>query len=178
MKVIVGLGNPGGKYEKSRHNIGFMFLDFLNKENQIWKFNKRFNALIIEQGNVILLKPMTFMNNSGQSVRAILDYYNFLPKKLKLFLSKDADLSEILTVVHDDLDIDFPKFKKSVNASSAGHNGVESIIRHLKTKNFNRIRLGINNDFRKSIPGDKFVLQSFSKDELDKIDSIFSEIAI
>ena len=178
MKIIVGLGNPGEKYQKTRHNVGFMFLDFLAGEGVDWKMEKKFNALILEQGDRVFIKPQTFMNNSGMTVRAFMDYYKLLPKKLGLFTKKDVDLSEVLTIVHDDLDIDFGKHKQSINAGSAGHNGVESIIRHLKTKNFKRIRLGIKNEFKGNVPGDKFVLQTFSRDELDSLESIFQKIII
>lgn len=178
MKIIVGLGNPGEKYQKTRHNVGFMFLDFLAGEGADWKMEKKFNALILEQGNRILIKPQVFMNNSGMAVRAFMDYYKLLPKKLGLFTKKDVDLSGILTIIHDDLDIDFSKLKQSINAGSAGHNGIESIIRHLKTKNFKRIRLGIRNEFKDNISGEKFVLQNFSKDELDNLENIFQKIEI
>jgi peptidyl-tRNA hydrolase, PTH1 family len=174
MKVVVGLGNPGEKYKNTRHNFGFLFLDFLSKEN--WDYNKKFNADISEQGLLTLIKPMTFMNNSGQAVRSFFDYYKILPKKLGFFVNKNSDLNDQLIVVHDDLDIDFGKYKISKNISSAGHKGVESIINNLKTKNFTRIRLGIKNDKRSIIPGHKFVLQNFSEDEKGFLDNIFKEI--
>ncbi|MDD3711751.1 MAG: aminoacyl-tRNA hydrolase [Patescibacteria group bacterium] len=178
MKIIVGLGNPGEKYQKNRHNVGFMFLDFLAGVDTSWKFNKKFNAFILERGSDILVKPQTFINNSGMTVRAILDYYKLIPKKFGLFTNKNSDLSEVLTVVHDDLDIDFGNFKISIGAGSAGHNGVSSIINHLKTKNFKRIRLGINNEFKANISGENFVLQNFSKNELDELNNIFQKIVI
>ncbi len=178
MKIIVGLGNPGEKYQKTRHNVGFMFLDFLAGERADWKIEKKFNAFILEQGERTLIKPQTFMNNSGMTVRAFMDYYKMLPKKLGLFAKKDIDLSGTLTIIHDDLDIDFGNFKQSINAGSAGHNGVESIIKHLKTKNFKRIRLGIKNEFKNNVPGEKFVLQTFSRDELDNLENIFRKIEI
>lgn len=175
MKIILGLGNPGEKYQKTRHNIGFMFLDFLVGPEADWKLNKKFNALICEKGDFVFIKPLTFMNNSGLSLRAFMDYYKLLPKKMGLFAKSDLDLSDVLLVAQDDLDIEFPKFKISVNASSAGHNGVESIIKHLKTKNFKRLRFGIKNEFKANIPGDKFVLQNFSSTELGQINDIFRE---
>lgn len=173
MKIIVGLGNPGEKYQKTRHNAGFMFLDFLARAEASWKMEKKFNALVLEKGDLTLIKPLTFMNNSGLSVRAFMDYYKLLPKTMGLFAKKDLDLSESLIVVHDDLDIEFGKIKTSINSSSAGHNGVQSIINHLKTKNFKRLRIGINNEFKNNVPGDKFVLQNFSGEELEKIKDIF-----
>ncbi len=173
MKILVGLGNPGEKYKNSRHNIGFSFLDFLSQD---WTYNKKFNADISKKDDLVLIKPLSFMNNSGLCLRAFFDYYNLLPKKLKLFTSKDSDLNDILTVVHDDLDIDFSKYKVSTNASSAGHNGVASIIQHLKTKNFKRIRIGINNEFKKNTSGENFVLQNFSKEEKSEIEDIFERV--
>ncbi|MFA5644136.1 MAG: aminoacyl-tRNA hydrolase [Patescibacteria group bacterium] len=178
MKIIVGLGNPGEKYQKTRHNVGFMFLDFLAGDSTGWKFNKKFNAFIFEKGSDILVKPQTFMNNSGMSVRAILDYYKLIPKKFGLFSNKNSDLSGVLTVVHDDLDINFGFCKMSVGAGSAGHNGVESIFGNLKTKNFKRIRFGVNNEYKNNVSGEKFVLQSFSKDEFDKINDIFAKVEV
>jgi PTH1 family peptidyl-tRNA hydrolase len=124
------------------------------------------------------VKPQTFMNNSGMAVRSILDYYKLIPRKFGLFTSKDSNLSDVLTIIHDDLDIDFPNYKLSINAGSAGHNGIESIMKHLKTKNFKRIRLGIKNEFKNNIPGEKFVLQNFSREELDGLDNIFQKIII
>lgn len=175
MKIIVGLGNPGEKYQKTRHNVGFMFLDFLVGEKAVWKTEKKFNAMILEQGDKVFIKPLTFMNNSGMTVRSFMDYYKLLPKMMGLFAKKDIDLSTTLIVVHDDLDIDFGRVKVSVDSSSAGHNGVQSIISHLKTKNFKRLRVGIKNEFKVNIPGDKFVLQNFSSDELQKLNNIFSD---
>lgn len=178
MKIIVGLGNPGEKYEKTRHNVGFMFLDFLSGNSDSWVFNKKFNALIFEKGDLVLIKPLSFMNNSGLVIRSFLSYYKLLPKKMGLIIEKNSDLSDLLTLVHDDLDIDFGSFKKSFNSSSAGHNGVQSTIDNLKTKNFKRIRIGINNQFRKHLSGADFVLQRFSKEELSEIDSIFKSIEL
>ncbi len=176
MKIVVGLGNPGDKYQKTRHNFGFMFLDYLVPEVNAWKFEKKFNASVSEFQGLTLIKPQTFMNNSGLSLRSFLDYYQLLPKRLGLFLPSHLDLSSELIVVHDELDLDFTKYKRSVNVSSAGHKGVESIIRHLKTKNFTRIRLGIKNELKSRIAGEDFVMQKFSNQELEQLPVIFSKI--
>ncbi|PKM91593.1 aminoacyl-tRNA hydrolase [Candidatus Falkowbacteria bacterium HGW-Falkowbacteria-1] len=178
MKIIIALGNPGKEYEKTRHNVGFLFFDFLLGENISWEYNKKFNADVYFKDNTYFIKPRTFMNNSGVSLRAFMDYYKLLPKKMGLFSVKDLDLSEVLTVVHDDLDIDFGKHKVSLNSSSAGHNGVQSIINHLKTKNFKRIRIGIKNEFKKNIPAEKFVLQRFSGEESEELDNVFKSIKL
>ena len=139
MKIIIGLGNPGKKYELTRHNVGFMALNAIAKKLGLsWQENKKFKAKIAKNQNLILVKPLTFVNNSGQAVQAVLSYYKLLPKKLGLLKKKNSDLSDILTVIHDDIDISLGKYKISIGSRSAGHNGVQSIISHLKTKNFNR----------------------------------------
>lgn len=178
MKLIVALGNPGEKYTKTRHNIGFMLLDKLAQdENLTWKENKKLHCFSCKWGETTLVKPTTFMNNSGQAVQAVLAYYNLIPKKFRLFAPKDSDLSNFLTIIHDDLDIEFGKFKESLDSRSAGHRGVQSIINHLKTKNFRRIRIGIKNELLgKVIPVKNFVLQRFSKEEIKKIEEIIPEI--
>lgn len=169
MKIIIGLGNPGEKYQHSRHNAGWIFLDSLVKGP--WKENKRFQALVHEtDSGIILAKPLTFMNNSGISVRKILDYYGLLEKRLGVFNKPDQDLRPYLTVIQDELDVDFGQIKTSVNSGSAGHRGIESIISHLKTKKFTRLRIGIKNDLLKvRVPADKFVLQNFSNHELNTL---------
>ena len=177
MHIMIGLGNPGDKYKYTRHNIGFMAVDAIAKQqNLIWQFNKKFNAKIIKTENSILVKPQTFMNNSGQAVQAIMSYYKLLPKKLGLLKQKNADLSNILTVIHDDLDIELGKYKISINSGSAGHKGVQSIMDHLKTKNFRRIRIGIKTEFLNKMPIEKFVLQKFNNEEIKVINDLIPKI--
>jgi peptidyl-tRNA hydrolase, PTH1 family len=180
MKIIVGLGNPGQEYENTRHNSGFMLVDKLAKEaGATWQFNKRFKADIAESRGVFFVKPQTFMNLSGEPVAAVLSYYKLLPKTLGILKTKGADLSKILTVIHDDLDIEFGKYKISVDSRSAGHKGVQSIINHLKTKNFNRIRIGIKkSDAEEKIPTDKYVLMKLGKEEKEKIEALIKTITI
>lgn len=176
MRIIVGLGNPGTEYQKNRHNVGFMALDLL-LGNVKWQVNKKFKALTYEAGDCIYLKPQTFMNNSGQSVQAILSYYGLIPKSLGLFNKKDADLSDVLTIIHDDIDIEIGKWKIAADSRSGGNNGVQSIINHLKTKNFKRIKIGIKNDLiRTRIPVEKFVLQNFNAEEKDIIKKVLEEV--
>jgi len=183
MRIIVGLGNPGEQYKKTRHNAGFMAIDALAKElNLNWENSKKFKAEIAKNESVILIKPQDFMNNSGQTVAAVLNYYikHPLDKGDKgdshlspLIKGGWGDyLSEILTVIHDDLDIELGKFKVSIDSRSAGHRGVESIINHLKTKNFKRVRIGIKTPTLENIPADKFVLQKFNAEELKKINGV------
>jgi PTH1 family peptidyl-tRNA hydrolase len=176
MKIIVGLGNPGEQYEKTRHNAGFMALDVILGDVK-WKMDKKFNAFIFEKGGDIFVKPQTFMNNSGISVRAILDYHHLLPRKMGIVRKKDIDLSDTLIVIHDDLDIDFGKYKISIGSRSAGNNGVESIINHLKTKNFKRIRMGIKTERREHVPAEKFVLERFNQQEMETVKELSESVA-
>lgn len=178
MKIIVGLGNPGAQYKNTRHNIGWLALDNLLGEVK-WSENKKFQALIYEANDLLFVKPLTFMNNSGQSVQKILDYYKLRPKNLGLINKKDADLSEILMVIHDDLDLNFGDCRLASDSGSAGHRGVQSIIDYLKTKKFHRLRLGIkNNLLRTHIPPDQFVLQAFQAEEQKNLPNIFTELDI
>jgi PTH1 family peptidyl-tRNA hydrolase len=176
MKIIVGLGNPGDQYKNNRHNIGFATLDLLLGPVK-WQDSKKFQALIYEVGNNIYVKPQTYMNKSGESVRAIMSYYGLLPKKLMVFAKKDCDLTDILTVIQDDIDIEIGKWKISNDSRSGGHNGIQSIINHVHTKNFKRLKIGVKNDLlRTRIPAEKFVLQNFSHDEKEVIDKVLKEI--
>jgi len=178
MKIIAGLGNPGEQYRNTRHNIGWLMLDHLLGSVK-WQESKKFNSLIFQDGDFMFVKPLTFMNESGRAVQKILNYYKLLPKKLGLINQKNTDLSEVLTIIHDDLDLNFGSYKIAVDSGSAGHRGVQSIIDNLKTKKFTRFRLGIKNEFLKThIPPDKFVTQSFNAEEMKKLPEIFSGINI
>jgi len=177
MRIIVGLGNPGKKYQDTRHNAGFIILDKLAKLKKLeWEDSKKFKALVAKDGDTIYMKPQTFMNLSGQSVQALMSFYQLLPKKLGLLKKKDSDLTDTLMVIHDDIDIELGKVKNGVNSGSAGHNGVQSIIQQLKTKNFNRIRIGIKTEMKDRMGAEKFVLSRFSQAELELIDSIGDNI--
>ena len=152
MKCIIGLGNPGKSYEKTRHNIGFMVLDAIAKELKI-DFKSKFKAEIAQinhQGKALLLvKPQTYMNLSGESVRLIKDYYKL----------NDDDL----LVVYDDLDLPVGKLRLREKGSSGGHNGIKSIHQHLGHSEFKRLRIGIDNN--KLIPTADYVLGKFSAEE-------------
>jgi len=178
MKIIVGLGNPGEQYKNTRHNIGWLALDYLLGDIK-WTENKKFNAFIYEDGNFLFVKPKTYMNNSGQTVYKILNYYKLLPKSFGIINKKESDLNEVLTIIQDDLDLKFGDQKIAVDSGSAGHRGIESIINNLKTKKLTRIRLGIKNELLKiHIPPDKFVLQPFNREEKEKLPEIFSKLNI
>lgn len=179
MKIIAGLGNPGEKYKYTRHNAGFIAIDFLAEQLSLnWKNSKKFNADIAEGNDIILVKPLTYMNNSGQTISSIMSYYKLLPKKLGMIKRKDSDLAKVLTIIHDDLDINLGKCKETDDSRSAGHNGVQSIIDHLKTQKFKRVRIGVRTDMLQNIPADKFVLQKFKEEELETINQTIKEIKI
>lgn len=147
MRLIVGLGNPGEKYENTRHNFGFQVLDLLAGTNA-WE--NKYNSEFLKLEDVILAKPQTFMNDSGKSVAEILKFY------------PDAEL----IVIHDELDFPLGAMKIMKNVSSAGHNGVQSIIDSIGTQDFVRIRLGMNNpETRGELSGEDYVLKNFTKEE-------------
>jgi len=175
MKIIVGLGNPDKKYDGTRHNVGFMILDHLAGADT-WRENKKFRALTLEKNGDLFVKPLTYMNRSGESVQAILSYYHLLPKKLGLFKIKDVDISDTLVVIHDDLDVDLGKYKATNDSRSAGHRGVESIINQLHTQKFKRLRIGIRPITPSPIPTEKFVLQKLSPGEWTQISTLFPSI--
>jgi len=166
MKLIVGLGNPGKKYEKTRHNIGFRILDYLKKTWHLpcFRFNKDFEAEIIKfdynSEKVILAKPQTFMNLSGRAVQAIIRYFKI-------------DSSDLI-VIYDDIDIPLGKIRINRDGSAAGHKGLQSIIDYLNTDKILRIRVGIKLEIEKKMTIEKFVLQKFSKKEEAVIEDVLS----
>jgi PTH1 family peptidyl-tRNA hydrolase len=171
MKLIIGLGNPGEKFQNTRHNVGFLMVDKIKEKYAFpdLEFNKKFNAEIskgtISNSEVLLVKPQTFMNLSGESVRAVLDFYKTSP--------------DDIIVIHDDLDIPLGKYKIATESSSAGHNGVQDIIDKLGTKKFQRIRIGIklasDSEDNFKIDAADFVLQKFSDEELEIINGEISK---
>lgn len=156
MKMIVGLGNPGKEYECTRHNVGFMAIDYYLGEV---KFKEKFNAQYYEMGSnddkIIFLKPITYMNNSGEAVRKFLDYYKI-------------SVEDIL-IIHDDMDFDIGEFKIKKNGGPAGHNGIRSIINHLNTQDFKRIRIGISREKEDKV---NYVLGKFSNSDLEKLNNV------
>ena len=157
MKLIVGLGNPGKEYENTRHNIGFMAVDNYVKLHNLGDFKEKFNGMYIkyqlgnEQG--ILVKPLSFMNLSGDVVRKYVDYFKI-------------DINDIL-IIHDDLDMPVGKIKIKVGGSSGGHNGIKDISIKLGTEEFKRLKVGIANN--KNVDTKEYVLGRFSKEEKDVI---------
>lgn len=174
MKIIIALGNPGEKYKTSRHNAGWLALDILAGADS-WQENKKFKALVKKDGDKLYLKPLTFMNESGYSAYQALRYYNLLSRNFLGKNKKDQDLKDSLLLIHDDLDIPLGNFKLSENSRSAGHRGVQSVINHLKTKDFPRLRLGIKSEGMGKMPTEKFVLQKFSPEELNTLENTIEE---
>ena len=154
MKLIIGLGNPGKPYEHTRHNIGFDVIDALASKwgaslNQS-KFNGMYASVHRPEGKVILVKPLTYMNLSGECVRPLMDYF-------------DIEVEDIL-VIYDDLDLETGKLRLRQKGSAGGHNGIKSLIQHLGTQEFDRIRVGVNRPPAGMKVAD-YVLSKFSKDD-------------
>lgn len=166
MKCIVGLGNPGSKYEDTRHNIGFMAIDALSEQSGFAVRKRKFNCLYeighIAGEKVMLVKPQTFMNLSGEGVRPLIDFYK-------------VDVANI-AVIYDDLDLPVGKIRLRQKGGHGGHNGIRSLIDHLGTKNFKRIRLGIGRPEDRT-PVVNYVLQPFAKEETSAIDDVIAEAA-
>ncbi len=157
MKLIVGLGNVGDKYEKTRHNVGFMVLDkYLTDAKWSEKDNALYYKKTINNENVIFIKPTTFMNLSGNAVLKYVNYYKI-------------DVSDIL-VIQDDLDMEVGSYKLKKDSSSGGHNGIKSIENSLNSDAFPRLKIGILDNSKKDVID--FVLGKFSKKELELIFSI------
>jgi peptidyl-tRNA hydrolase, PTH1 family len=168
--LIVGLGNPEKEYDKTRHNIGFACVDaFVNQfeELQNWSLKKDLKCAItsgqLGDKRVMLIKPTTFMNNSGEAVQAVSNFYKIPVNKI--------------LVVHDELDIDFGQIRTRVGGSSAGHNGIKSVTKHLGDENYARIRIGIGPKKPASIDSSDFVLQKFNKDETELIGGLEKEVS-
>jgi len=165
MVFIVGLGNPGEKLENTRHNAGFMTVDFFAKKNDFPEFEleKKYESLISKKGNILIAKPQTFMNKSGLAVGKITRSY-----KLK---------AESLVVIHDDIDLPLGKIKIAKNRGSAGHKGVESIIKVIGNKNLVRIRVGIAPLRGKAKAPETFVVKDFAEEEQKIINKTIKKIS-
>lgn len=153
MKLIVGLGNPGEKYMATKHNIGFITLDEIAYREKIKWNNYQFEAEIAEfffnGEKIMLVKPQTFMNESGRAVRPLMDYYQ-------------VDISDVV-IIYDDMDLPVGKIRLRQKGSAGGHNGIKSLIQHLGTQNFNRIRIGVGRPYPNQDVV-SHVLSPFSKD--------------
>ncbi len=176
MKLIIGLGNPGIKYQTTRHNAGFLAMDYILKDLDTISCVSKFKGHVCEAHftatnhpkgpvKVFFVKPQTYMNNSGEAVAEIVEYYRLNPEK-------------DLLVIHDELDLKFGYWKPAFDSRAAGHNGVQSIIDHLGTQKFTRFRIGVES--RKSRfdqATDEYVLTQFSETELTTLENqIFPDI--
>lgn len=167
MRIIVGLGNPTLKYSKTRHNVGFDTIDVLSKKHKIKVKKNQFKALIgegfINDEKVILVKPMTYMNNSGEAVKEIVDYYKINP-------------CEDLIVISDDLNLDVGVLRLRSKGSAGGHNGLKSIIKCIETESFHRVRIGVG-----KVPANRdvitHVLTRFGKDDRKIVKESFNVAA-
>ncbi|OGH94521.1 MAG: aminoacyl-tRNA hydrolase [Candidatus Magasanikbacteria bacterium RIFOXYD2_FULL_41_14] len=168
MKLIVGLGNPGKKYENTRHNVGWLVLDKiisdfrlqisdLNKKN----INAEIFALEIKKQKIILAKPLTFMNESGQAISALVNFYKINPTDL--------------IVVHDDKDLPLGEIRVQTNRGPAGHNGIKSIIEKLGTQNFTRVRVGVAGEMLEKMETADFVLAKFTSEEKKVLEKVLAE---
>lgn len=168
IKLIVGLGNIGKEYDGTRHNIGFVVVDKLQKDYDLptWKEQKKFRALVTEGyaggKKIILAKPTTFMNASGEAVRSLKDFYKLTNKDI--------------VVIHDELDLPFETVKIKIGGGSAGNNGLKSLIAHIG-EDFTRVRVGIKNDLLEEMDAADFVLGKFNKSEQAKISTVIQSAA-
>jgi PTH1 family peptidyl-tRNA hydrolase len=158
VKLIIGLGNPGRQYAQTRHNVGFIAVDELAHRHHISfdkeKFKGLFGTGVINSEKVILLKPLTYMNLSGEAVRPLMDYYNIG--------------IEDIVVIYDDLDLPVGKIRLRTKGSAGGHNGVKSMIQHTGTQEFKRVRIGVDRPHNGMKVPD-YVLGKFSPEEVDDV---------
>lgn len=163
MKLIIGLGNVGAKYVFTRHNMGFMLVDKIALDNGAeFRENTKLKSLITkfykDGEDYMLVKPTTYMNLSGEAMRAVIDYYKIDPKDM--------------IIVYDDLSLDLGRMRFRPTGSDGGHNGIKSIIKHLGSKDFMRLKIGIGP--QPPIPAEVFVLQNFDKESLEKLKETLS----
>ncbi len=170
MKLIVGLGNPGKEFELTRHNAGWLTLDrFAESENLSSKKSSKLQAEVFDykvgRNKVILAKPQTFMNNSGISVSIMLNFYRLAAKDI--------------VIVHDDKDIPVGEIRVQTNRGAAGHNGIKSIIEHIGTQDFTRIRIGVGPVEKEKIEViSNFVLNKFTKEEFKLLQTAMDHAAV
>ena len=160
MKLIVGLGNIGEEYCFTRHNAGFMVLDKLALDKGFsFREESKLKCFLAKSGDIIYIKPTTFMNLSGEAVRAVMDYYKI-------------DVKDLL-IVYDDIALDLGRMRFRANGSDGGHNGIKSIIKHVGTKEFDRLKIGIGP--QPNIPSENYVLQNFPKEQLEELKEVLKK---
>ena len=164
MKLIVGLGNPGNKYIFTRHNLGFLALDFFFKLNNLsWEPHEKFNAIYKKSKETIFIKPQTFYNDVGTSVRAWQNFYKIS--------------TQDILIICDDFNLPFGKIRFRSSGSAGGNNGLKSIISELNTQNFPRLRLGTgNDDLRKKLGDVDFVLSKFTPEEKASLTDVLMHV--
>ncbi|GEL06535.1 aminoacyl-tRNA hydrolase [Rummeliibacillus stabekisii] len=166
MKLVIGLGNPGKEYEHTLHNVGFDTIDLLAEKWGISLNQQKFNAIYgtahLPEGKVMVMKPLTYMNLSGEAVRPLMDYF-------------DIELEDIV-VIYDDLDLEKGKLRLRQKGSAGGHNGIKSLIQHLGTQNFNRIRIGIDRP-PVGMKVVNYVLSHYQKEDLPTMEDAFKNAA-
>ena len=160
MKLIVGLGNPGREYENTRHNIGFQTIDMYSEKLGVSitksKFNGLYGEVMVSGEKVILLKPQSYINLSGEVIRSFVDFYKI-------------NIDDIL-IINDDLDLAVGTYKLKQKGSSGGHNGLKNIELHLGTQEYKRIKIGISNN--KNIDTKDYVLGKLSKEEIEELNKV------
>ncbi|MBD3841612.1 MAG: aminoacyl-tRNA hydrolase [Campylobacterales bacterium] len=158
MYLIAGLGNPGDKYTLTRHNIGFLVIDFITKKLDCSPItNQNFKAIVLKERSNIFSKPQTYMNASGESILSIADYYNIENSKI--------------IIIHDDLDLPFGTIKFKQGGGHGGHNGLRSIDTHIGN-DYLRIRVGIGKPVQKNDVAN-YVLSNFSKEEQEQLEQVY-----
>ena len=184
IKLIIGIGNPDEEYQNTRHNVGFTMIDYIAKKNDFsagggpasgWEMNKKLNALTLkcklEGSSVILAKPQTYVNKTGEAAVKLKNFYKVKPEQI--------------LVIQDDLDVPFGNTKISFDKNSGGHKGIESIMKALKTKKFYRLRIGLaksalqkarqQSDKKRDEFVVKMVLSKFSPSEQEQLKKVFKE---
>ncbi|MEI7742048.1 MAG: aminoacyl-tRNA hydrolase [bacterium] len=160
MKLIVGLGNPGEEYKNTRHNLGFMAVDFLNADDfSPWKMA---HGALTARGEFagekcLLAKPQAYMNLSGESVQQLAAWYKVEPHEI--------------IVIHDELDLPLGEIRSKIGGGSAGHNGIKDIVEKLGTPEFHRVRLGMRTERAELVPAEKYVLEKFTAEEMKLVET-------
>ncbi len=169
MKLIIGLGNPGKKYQKTWHNLGFLTLEKLQENLGLPKFKpaKKFESEIstgrLGREKIILAKPLTFMNNSGRAVEKLKKYHRLKPKEI--------------IIIRDDLDLPLGKIRIAKNSSAGGHNGIKSIINYLKSQNFVQIKIGVKTPKTENQPAEHYLLENRRLSQKPKINQVIKTAA-
>ena len=165
MKIITFLGNPGKKYSRNRHNLGFIIGKHFTDKYSITLNQRSFSSFSgsskINDTNILTLFPQTYMNNSGIAVKSVMEYYKENP--------------ENLLVIHDEIELPFGEFRTKFSGGHRGHNGLRSIIQHINTHDFNRIRFGVGRPINSEITVADYLLSNFNIEELNKIEELTSD---